>query len=215
MDQYLRHLAIGIAAAAVALGAFASAAMAQAGFDVDDSIPKVLATFDTRLEPISARPGENVRMLVTVKIAKGWHIYSLMPQGEFGPPPTKLTLEPGALKIVAPPYETNPEEQRDVVFDMNLAFHPDAARFYQNLQVPQDAAAATVPVRGELRYQVCNDRLCTPPRKEPLAAALTVETGPVRPAYATMLRTVDFIDKGGVFRQDADSLESALAGGFW
>jgi thiol:disulfide interchange protein DsbD len=193
----------------------APAAWGQTGFSGADEIPKVLATFETRIEPASAYPGEHVRLLVTAKIARGWHIYSLVPQGEFAPPPTALTVQADGLTVLAPPYETNPVEKRDVVFDMNLAYHPDTARFYQNLQVPPDRPLGPAAVSGEIRYQVCNDRLCTPPRKETLRASLGVSPGPVRPAYANMLRTIDFVDSGGKFRLNADSLESALSGGLW
>ncbi len=205
----------GAALAGLLLLAPAAPAQAQTGFGGEDEIPKVLAIFDTRIEPADAHPGENVRLLVTATIAKGWHIYSLVPQGEYAPPPTALTVQADGLVVLAPPYETNPVEQRDVVFDMNLAYHPNAARFYQNLQVPLDRAVGPAAVTAEIRYQVCNDRLCTPPRKQALQASVGITPGAVRPAYATMLRTIDFVDRAGSFRLNADSLDSALAGGLW
>jgi thiol:disulfide interchange protein DsbD len=204
-----------MAAALAVLALAAQAAWAQGGLFGGEDMPKVLAEFETRIEPAAARPGEHVRLLVTARIAKGWHIYSLAPQGEFAPPPSALLVNPGPLKPLSAPYETNPAEKRDAVFGMNLAYHLGTARFYQNFQVPDGLAPARVHLPGEVRYQVCNDRLCTPPRKEPLSASLTVEAGPVRPAYAAMLRTVDYVDKDGTLRFSADSLESALAQGLW
>jgi thiol:disulfide interchange protein DsbD len=208
----------GRRAAAALLLALLAAAPAWAQFPVlgEDGFPKILATIDARIEPERARPGENVRLLVTAKIAKGWYLYSLQPQeGEFAPPPTTLSVAPGGLALVGPPYETNPTQKQDAAFNLNLAVHPGAVRFYQNLQVPRNRPAGSAPVTAELRYQVCNNRLCTPPRTQSLAAPLAVEGGPVRPAYASLLRTIDFIDREGNLRFSADSLDSVIAGGLW
>jgi len=202
-------LGLGLLAAGAAGQAFG-----QAGFSRDVEVPTALASLDARLEPATARRGEHVRLLVTAQVSPGWHIYSLVPQGgEFGPPPTVLTVEARGLEAVAPPYETNPVIQRDRVFDQDLAYHEKAARFYQNLQVPAGFALGQTTVQAELRYQVCNDKFCTPPRTERLTAGLTVEGGPVRPPYAFMLRTIDYLDGNGTFWADPESLESALARG--
>ncbi|MBI4083501.1 MAG: thioredoxin family protein [Candidatus Lambdaproteobacteria bacterium] len=188
---------------------------AQGFFGDGDEIPKVLATFQTQIEPAEARPGEHVRLLITARIAKGWYTYSVVPQGEFAPPPTSLKLDAGPLKVLGPVYETNPTVKRDAVFGLDLAYHQPAARFYQNLQVPAGAAPGDLRVAATLRYQVCNNRLCTPPRSESLAAPLRIASGPPRPAYGYMLRTIDYVDGGGNFAFTGESLEKALAQGTW
>ncbi|MEE8396795.1 MAG: protein-disulfide reductase DsbD domain-containing protein, partial [bacterium] len=188
-------------------------AAAQSIFEQELVIPDVLTTVESKMEPATARPGEHVRLVTTVRIAEGWYIYSLVPQGGFAPPPTKLTFEPSPLLSEGPVYETNPIVKKDNVFDMTLAFHKPAVRFYANFQVPADAQPGAMPVAGQMRHQVCNDKLCTPPRNQPFLAALTVEDGPVRPAFGYIERTIDFLDKDGNFIISADTLESALAGG--
>ena len=187
---------------------------AQALFGGDVVVPDVLATFETKIEPATARPGEHVRLIITAKIAEGWYIYSVVPQGgEFAPPPTTLKLKPGELIPEGPVYETNPTVKRDTVFGMELAFHPGAMRIYQNFRVPEDAGAGRLYIEGSLRYQVCNNKLCTPPTKEPINAGLKVEEGPVRPSLAYMERTIDYLDDEGNFIFSADTLEGALSGG--
>ena len=204
-------LSIGWALVAALL---ATPAFGQSFFKLDDDVPDVLATFEAWIEPDVARPGEHVRLIVTGKIAEGWYTYSVVPQGGSAPPPTTLTVESGVLVAEGPVYETNPVVKKDKVFDMTLAFHPGAVRIYQNFRVPEHAAAGDVEVTGRLRYQVCNNRLCTPPTTKHLSAVLTVEEGPVRPPFAYMQRTVDFSDGQGGFFFSADSLEKALSGGF-
>lgn len=177
-------------------------------------VPERLAAFSARIQPETARPGEHVRLEVTADVEDGWYIYSVVPQeSEFAPPPTELSVEPGPLTTEGPVYETNPTEKVDQVFGMKLAFHPNAARLYQNLRVPADAAPGRVEVPARVRYQVCNSTYCTPPRSEDLQAALRVEEGPVRPAFAYMERSVDYVDGAGNIRRDAGTLEGALSGG--
>ncbi|MCZ6647567.1 MAG: thioredoxin family protein [SAR324 cluster bacterium] len=179
----------------------------------DDGIPDVLATFESRIEPADARPGEHVRLIITGKITDGWYTYSAVPQGEFAPPPTKLFAEPGPFELLGPMYETNPTVKKDKVFDLDLAFHTKAARFYQNMRVPEGAAEGRMYFEGKLRFQVCNNKLCTPPRREPINVGIMVKEGPVRPAFAYMQRTIDYLDRDGKFKFSADSLQSALSEG--
>jgi len=200
--------------AACAWALLAVPAPAQSPFEDDEEVPDVIVTFETKIEPAVARPGEHVRLIVTAHILEGWYIYSLEPQGEFAPPPTLLTLSPeNGLAPVGPPYEVNAKVKTDQVFDMTLAYHIKAARFYQNFQVPEGEPAGELPMNAVLRYQACNDRICTPPRKEPLLAALTVENGDLRPPYAFLQRTIDFLKEDGEFLLTADTLDEALSQG--
>lgn len=190
-------------------------ARAQGKFFNDrEQLPAVLATWDAKVEPAKAHPGEHVRLILTARIAKGWYTYSVVPQeDELAPPPTRVQVQPGPLTVEGPVYETNPVVKHDKVFNIPLAFHPGAARFYENLRVPEDQAVGTVPIAVSVRYQVCNNRFCTPPRTEHLTASLGVASGPVRPAFAFMQRTIDYVEPDGTFRLDASTLEGALSKG--
>ena len=100
---------------------------------LEQEIPEVLATFEARMEPATARPGEHVRLIVTGRIAEGWYTYSLVPQDhEFAPPPTTLAVKSAGLELQGPVYETNPVLKMDKVAGIPLAFHPKSVRFYQN-----------------------------------------------------------------------------------
>jgi thiol:disulfide interchange protein DsbD len=196
------------------LAMFSGTALAQKEFPDSGSIPAKLVTFESRFDPPAARPGEHVRLIVTATIADGWHVYSLEPQGEFAPPPTLFSIAAkDGLEPEGPPYEVNPIVKTDKVFDMTLAYHRRAARFYQNFIVPEVEAAGAREVHAMVRYQACSDRICTPPRKVELSAAMMVETGQARPPYAYMQRTIDYLDPDGTFRLTGDSLEEALSQG--
>ncbi|MDH4249479.1 MAG: protein-disulfide reductase DsbD family protein, partial [Deltaproteobacteria bacterium] len=182
-------------------------------FSGTPEIPEVTARFETTLEPAQARPGEHVRMLITAHIVEGWYTYSVVPQGELAPPPTTLTLFDSALALDGPVYETNPQVKEDPVFGIPLAFHKKTARFYQNLRVPETLNPAQIELKGKLRYQTCNSTYCTPPRDYAVTAALSVLPGAIRPPFAFPERSVDFVGPDGQLVLNADTLESALAGG--
>ena len=200
----------------VGIGLLAAPLLAQTPVfpGLEQEIPEVLATFEARMEPATARPGEHVRLIVTGRIAEGWYTYSLVPQDhEFAPPPTTLAVKSAGLELQGPVYETNPVLKMDKVAGIPLAFHPKSVRFYQNMRVPETVSAGALSITGLLRYQVCNNRICTPPRTGEISAGLTVEPGEVRPAFDFLQRTIDFKDAEGNFTISADTLESALAGG--
>ena len=184
-------------------------------FGNEIEIPDVLATFESKIEPAQARPGEHVRVIITARIAEGWYTYSVVPQGEMAPPPTMIQLDLPGIREVGPIYETNPIQKRDKVFNLPLAFHKPAARFYQNFQIPQDAPSGALEMGGSVRFQVCNNELCTPPQTQRLRASMTVEGGDVREPYAYAQRTIDYLEPDGTFQIAADTLEGALAGGLW
>jgi len=182
-----------------------------------NEIPENLIHFDARFEPATARPGEHVRTIITATLAPGWHIYSLQEQegNEFAPPPTLLLPGGSPLLSEGLAYEVNPKIVKDTFFNMVLAFHEKAARFYLNYQVPKNQTAGVVETPVTVQYQACNDRICAPPRRTEVRAALTVEPGEVRPAFNYMERTVDFLDEDGSFYNSGETMEQAMSGGIW
>jgi thiol:disulfide interchange protein len=209
----IRPIRLCLTFAAAALLFSAGNSLAQVpGLGSDESLAQ-LVTAEMRAVPEVARPGEQVRLVTTAKVKPGWHIYSVLPQAEFGPFPTSIVTDAPGFTTTGPVYETNPTHQKDTAFGLDLWFHTRAARFYQNLTARTDDPVGTRTVEQRIKFQTCNDRFCTPPRTEKLQATVRIEAGPVRPEYAQMVRTVDYLDNSGHFQEDANSLEGALSGG--
>ena len=199
-------LAYGLLFPVLAWGQFDSA---------EDPIPSEIVSFSLALEPDPPRLGEQIRAIITGHVIPGWHVYSLVPaQDEFAPPPTQLTVESDApLQAVAPPYETNPITDFDPVLGMELSYHKNDFRFYQNLKLPNTLEAnQTVQQNIKIRYQTCSDRICLPPKTEILDASFTLGAGPVRPEYATARYDVNAPPSA---LEPFSELEEVLAGGFW
>lgn len=191
-------------------------ALAWGQFDSEqEPVPEEIVSFSLTLEPELPRPGEELRAIITGQVIPGWHVYSLVPsQDELAPPPTKLTLDSSAhIQAVMPPYETNPISDFDPVIGMELNYHENDFRFYQNFKLPQSLAAhEKVQQAIKIRYQACSDRICLPPKTEILDASFTLGGGTARPEYARARYDVDPLPST---LETFNELETALAGGFW
>ncbi len=178
-------------------------------------LPSQLVRFETSVQPYEVHPGEHFRLLVTVKIAPGWHIYSVIPsEDEYAPPPTQLEVSDSFIQVLGPAYETNPRLEMDEAFGIPLALHKLQVRFYQNLQLPKDVSAyGPTPILLQMKWQVCNDEFCTPPVKGDLQALANLTVGEVRPSQAYMERSIDVIDKQGRLHANPDNLQAVLFSG--
>lgn len=181
----------------------------------DDLINPDPISFSTEVVPATARPGEDIRVVITATIDEGWHIYSLIPSEEELIPPTEITWFDRQLIKKGPTYETNPIVEFDSVIGGVLGFHENKAQFYQNFQIPDQFPIEPYTIKGQLTYQVCNDRICLLQQKIPLITKLTIENQPVRDEYSFPDRAIDEIPDGLFRLPQSDTLENALSMGFW
>jgi thiol:disulfide interchange protein len=142
-----------------------------------------------RVQPADARAGEGAQVVLSATISGAWHMYSLtQPAG--GPNPTKIALAPGkalvaAGKAVQPP----PKREHDPNFNIEVELYSGGVAFGIPVKIapgPAGARKAAVTVR----YQVCNDRTCLPPKTLDVPVAFTVAAGPARPNRARPPATV-------------------------
>lgn len=133
-------------------------------------------------------PGETVRLAARVAIDSGWNIQAEVPTFEYLIP-TRLSLEPPE-GWPEPSLRYPPPEQKSFGFeDVPLAVYGGTVYLLAELAVPNDAAEGTVPVRGVLTYQACDDRQCLAPTTTEDQIELRVGGGG-RPANAEVFRDV-------------------------
>jgi thiol:disulfide interchange protein DsbD len=103
-------------------------------------------------------------------IGKGWHLYA-QDAGD-GPEPTKITFDLNPLvTVVGTPKEKGKlENSFDSNFNSLLKFYSNKVTFVQNVKLK---SSANTVVKGTVRYMVCNDRQCLPPKD----VAFSVKTG--------------------------------------
>lgn len=133
----------------------------------------------------SVRPGAEFDLTLTATIDEGWHLYSVsQPPG--GPTRTRITVPDGQrVRLRAAPMGPPPKREFDPNFSMETEFYDDEAVFALPLVAAADASAGEAPVEVHVRFQVCDDRLCLPPKTVKLSTGLTIAGPPVDGAAST------------------------------
>ena len=153
----------------------------------------IIAEIDASLTPSIFRAGENIRIEVEFKILDGWHIYSVISQGEDAPPPSGFTVNNETFILDGPVFETQPVNDFDQVIGMKLSYHEKRAVFYQNLKVTTDIILGKGIIPITVKFQTCNDRICLPPESKKIELTYQVEAGQARPEFQFPDRSIDQI----------------------
>lgn len=114
-------------------------------------------------------PGAKADAKVSVAIEPGWHLYALdQPQG--GPIPTTIDLvENSKFKTAGDVVSPKPIQEFDPNFKIDTKFFKDKAEFGVPLEALESAAVSDVALK--IRFQLCNDTLCLPPKTIRLTVA--------------------------------------------
>ena len=143
-----------------------------------------------------APAGSTISLHLTAKIDEGWHLYSLTtPAG--GPIRTTAELAENPAVVRATFYQPPPVRKLDPNFKI------DTETFEKQLDLPVKAelapiAAGSVELAAQVRYQVCNDRQCLPPRKKTASYTLTITPAAPAPAAFTVPANFTELKPGAV-----------------
>lgn len=120
--------------------------------------------------------GDTASVRIDVSLQTGWHIYAVTqpvagPTG--GPMPTRITVPSNQPFVLAgePKPTSKPEVKFDDAFGMNVQEHEESVGF----NIPVRWTATSTPadsVHVNVRYQVCNAKLCYPPQTVKLATTV-------------------------------------------
>lgn len=124
--------------------------------------------------PSTINAGGKGTARINASIESGWNMYSIS-QGGGGPIPTRITLDEGPFTIGAV-SGPKPKVKLDPNFGINTESYSGSAAFTVPFTVNPDATAGPATLNVKVRYQVCNDTVCLPPKTVPLTAALTINT---------------------------------------
>ncbi len=103
--------------------------------------------------------GTEAEVTFTATIDQGWHLYSQHIEGD-GPVPTSFTFqELGGTELIGDVAEDEGHREMDPNFGIELKYFSDRADFIQKVKVGD----ASVALKGELEFMVCNDERCLPP----------------------------------------------------
>ncbi len=131
-----------------------------------------------------AKPGDKVTAQISVSISGDWKMYSIT-QGGGGPIPTTIRVSEGIFKAAGSPRGTSPKKAMDPNFGIMTEYYAGSASF--TVPVSVDAAAQPGPqtLTISIRYQVCNETLCLPPKTKRVSAAVEIVAGSVNETVAS------------------------------
>lgn len=127
-------------------------------------------------------PGGTAVLRLEAKLDEGWHLYSpTTPKG--GPNPTTIVLADNPAVASVRVLEPKPVRQFDPNFSLDTETYEKSVVFYVLAELKKDAAAGTLEVTAQTRYQACTDKECLPPRRKTASATITVEPGAAAAAF--------------------------------
>jgi thiol:disulfide interchange protein len=110
------------------------------------------------------KAGDKFTAELNVKISTGWHIYS-MTQPRGGPFATRITLESDQIFTSDGPVSgPKPQTTFDPTFEINTETHEGNIQFIVPILVSREAVSETRDLIINVRYQVCNETSCMPPK---------------------------------------------------
>lgn len=123
--------------------------------------------FDKKSEKLAVN--DKFTAELTAAIEKGWHLYAIE-KIEGGPIPTRITISENQPFEIGQIIASEPLETEDLAFGVVTKFYKEKANFTLPVKVLKDLSA-TEKLQIKVRYQVCNDEICLPPK------TVSVETG--------------------------------------
>jgi hypothetical protein len=113
--------------------------------------------------PNALRPGDQLTLKIWGRIGNGFHIYSVIPQGEFGPEPTYLFLENRFLKADSDLQESVTIIVNDEAFGTPLKVHKHDFQLQQSFIVGVELPKGPHLIKGSVLYQICDKKICSFP----------------------------------------------------
>jgi thiol:disulfide interchange protein len=139
-------------------------------FAAEDPVQWTLS-FDSK----SAPPGSHIAGKLTATIQSGWHLYSLStPPG--GPNPTTIkVVENPVIGGYSGVFQPKPERKLDQNFGIDTETFLGDTTFYIDLLLKSDAKPGSAEIEASVRYQVCTDKLCLPPKTKVASATIDID----------------------------------------
>lgn len=132
-------------------------------------------TFELAPREQQVRVGESSVALLTAKLAEGWHLYSMdLPEG--GPIPTSIAVVENA-SVTSDGLATQPSPivWFDPNFQMDTNYFKDEVEFKVPFRVRDDAPEGRARLEVEIRFMLCSEAVCLPPRTRTLQSQVMVK----------------------------------------
>ncbi|MTI87052.1 MAG: hypothetical protein FH748_03690 [Balneolaceae bacterium] len=170
--------------------------------------------FEISSIPEEVKAGEVFTIKVNASIEGDWHLYSILNAEDAGPFPTEFSAKSGNFIISGETKESDADIEYDPNFDAELGWHSSFATF----SIP---AAVKVDKQGkqnldvEVYYQVCDDRMCLPPKSKSIIASVTVTGVAESPAKGTEAGSSAESEESSAAYEEAGMAEEGIFSFIW
>ncbi|GIU72932.1 MAG: thiol:disulfide interchange protein [Bryobacteraceae bacterium] len=140
-----------------------------------------------RLTPSAERvpPGAEFTAALELRLDEPWHMYSMTtPKG--GPIITTIVLEDNPAVASWQIWYPKPKRQFDPNFQIEAETYDGRATFQFVIRLKPDAAAGPQELTARMRYQLCSDKECLPPRRVTASARIQVDPAAPPPPKAPL-----------------------------
>jgi hypothetical protein len=116
---------------------------------------------------VKKKSANEYELVFHVSLKEGYHIFSQKPGDEFLIPPS-FTFKGKNVKLVGKPVERGSLKSEVMAgLDNAVNYYEGSVDFVQTVK-----ARPNISIEGEHEYQVCNDRMCLPPKTKPFVFAI-------------------------------------------
>lgn len=119
-------------------------------------------------EPATLLPGKTAPATLLFKVNNGFHINSNKPNSELLIP-TSLKLSPPTDIMIAGTQYPEGQLVKFPFSEEQLSVYSGEFKVVPKVRASGALRPGTYRIRGELKYQACNDRQCFPPKTTPIA----------------------------------------------
>jgi thiol:disulfide interchange protein DsbD len=104
-------------------------------------------------------------LTIDAALPAAWHIYSINTPPD-GPVPTSISFKKNPLVTLngAVKESGKLKSEHDEIFGVDVKYYADKVQYTQNVKLK---SAVKTNVSGTIKYMVCNDKLCLPPKTIP------------------------------------------------
>ena len=104
-------------------------------------------------------------LTINAALPGAWHIYSINTPPD-GPVPTSISFKKNSLVTLNGTVKENGKlkSEHDEIFGVDVKYYADKVEFTQDVKLKSDVKTN---VSGTIKYMVCNDKMCLPPKTIP------------------------------------------------
>ncbi|WP_428234939.1 cytochrome c biogenesis protein CcdA [Gracilimonas sp.] len=129
--------------------------------------------FSVSEAPEEVLAGEVFEIKIDASIEGDWHLYSILNDKDAGPFPTEFSAKSTNFVITGDVVESKADIEFDPNFEAELGWHSSFASFTVPVAIKTNQTGSQ-NLDIEVFYQVCDDRVCLPPKSKSIIAGVTV-----------------------------------------